>query len=465
MKKTKNIRRIVPKLFSRREFDDEEKNRVGKTLFTVLTVFLCGAAIILAVAIATGSPNVAIAAALNIGFFMLALIIARGGWLQISATMVFLCIIASVTWLSSSNDGIRDTATFVYPVVIITASLMLNSRLFIAVTAATFVSAGVVVYVELTALITTPFFHPTSVAELIQIGVILAVTAITARMLAESLKKSLKGARENEKRLADTNKRLEEYATELESYRNHLQALVEERTRELEITQKQLVLKERMAILGELTNVVSHELRNPLSTIRSSLFAISENLPAKPQKRLDRALQRADRNVIRCVRIIDELLEYTRVREPEMVFLTLEECFEPILQGYDVPEGMVLNLNLTDSQKVSVDRELFRRSATNVMDNGFEAMSASGKDLTNRLTVSSRVSERRVEITFSDSGTGIPAEDLERIFEPLYTTRPLGVGLGLTIARRNMEIQQGGAYASNHSDGAAIVLWLPEADG
>jgi signal transduction histidine kinase len=98
-------------------------------------------------------------------------------------------------------------------------------------------------------------------------------------------------------------------------YRSQLEALVGQRTRELEQAQAELVRRERLAVLGQLTATVSHEIRNPLGTVRNSIFSAREGLERGQDERAQRALALADRNVRRCDAIITDLLDLTRKRE------------------------------------------------------------------------------------------------------------------------------------------------------
>ncbi|MGC8491801.1 MAG: sensor histidine kinase [Syntrophobacteraceae bacterium] len=246
-----------------------------------------------------------------------------------------------------------------------------------------------------------------------------------------------------------------------------LQKELKERSEELEAAQEELIRKERLAVLGQLIATVSHELRNPLGTIRSSVFSLGEKLRDRGLG-VERILDRADRNVLRCDRIIEELLDYTRTRNPILETTALDQWLEEFLRETAIPEGIILRKDLRSGTKARLDREWLRRCLQNVIDNACQAMleKMRGRPLTtpveHTLTVSSRLANDRIEIRIVDTGTGISEEELSKIFTPLYSTRGFGVGLGLPIVNQLMQSHRGGVQISSEPGcGTTVTLWLP----
>jgi signal transduction histidine kinase len=130
-----------------------------------------------------------------------------------------------------------------------------------------------------------------------------------------------------------------------------------------------------------------------------------------------------------------------------------------------------LERNLASGAVLEFDKERLRRSVLNVISNACQAMveSAKGEGLSEsdrrpngRLRVGTRIAEERAEIVVNDSGGGIPVEELGRVFQPLYSTKGFGVGLGLTIVKRIMERHGGGVeIESSPQAGTTVILWLP----
>ncbi len=248
--------------------------------------------------------------------------------------------------------------------------------------------------------------------------------------------------------------------------RDELERRVAERTAELNAAQEQLLRSERLATLGQLTATVSHELRNPLGTIRSTAFVVREILGRGGEERVTRALDRIERNVERCDRIIDELLEFTRERPLAVQAVGVDAWLSEVLEGLTLPEGVRRQLDLgCTAETVSFDPEALRRCIINLHENACHALNAKRQrapaaDLV--LTLQTRLAADRLELRIADSGIGIKPDILPRIFEPLFSTKGFGVGLGLVIVRKIMQRHAGGVEISSvEGEGTQVMLWLP----
>ena len=255
----------------------------------------------------------------------------------------------------------------------------------------------------------------------------------------------------------------------LEQYRSNLEELVSERTRELEAAQKELVSKEKLAVMGTLSAMVSHEIRNPLGTIRNTIFNIKQ-LISKNNYELEPELDRIERNVIRCDHIIEELLDFTRLHERNFEHVNIDPWLSELIDEQSVPETTTITTNLKAQVVVHIDNESFRRAVINVIQNGIQAMtkvkldkkSEQFKQKDMRLAIESRVRQGRVELVIADNGEGIPQANLDKIYEPLYSTKSFGVGLGLPIVKGIMEQHLGGIdIDSQVGIGTKVTLWLP----
>ena len=247
---------------------------------------------------------------------------------------------------------------------------------------------------------------------------------------------------------------------ELARHRDHLEELVRERTAELEAAHERLLLQERLATLGRLTATVSHELRNPLGTIRTSFFSIAEETRGKGLG-LEDDLDCVERGIRRCVAIIDELLDYARTKKPNLSSTRVDEWLTQVLNEQAVPAGIGIQRALASNVETAIDCEKLRRCVINLVTNACQAIQE-GAPQQGTILVETRCVDHRLEMRFSDSGPGIPPEQMGRIFEPLYSTKEFGVGLGLPIVKQIMEAHGGGIEIwSRPGEGTRATLWLP----
>ncbi|WP_161807202.1 PAS domain-containing protein [Desulfatitalea tepidiphila] len=256
---------------------------------------------------------------------------------------------------------------------------------------------------------------------------------------------------------------------ELEKYRQHLEEMVRERTQALEAAQAELVKNEKLAVLGQLTATVSHELRNPLGVIRSSNFYLHRKIKEKDAK-IDKHLKRIDDQVSMCDAIVADLLEYTRGRNASMVKEALTPWLAQVIQQLKESEGMAIAADLgTDLPAVPHDREKMRRVIINVLDNAIQAVrareqaeKAAGAPYVPEIRLAATVEKDGVMIQVTDNGTGMEEETLQRAFEPLFTTRARGTGIGLANVKKIVEEHRGSvSLTSNPGEGTQISIALP----
>jgi DNA-binding LacI/PurR family transcriptional regulator/signal transduction histidine kinase len=249
----------------------------------------------------------------------------------------------------------------------------------------------------------------------------------------------------------------------LKEYSEHLEEKVEERTRALQQAQDNLVRQEKMAVLGQLTATVSHEIRNPLATIRVSATAVDMKTRDRGLD-VERSLDRIQRNITRCDTIISELLDYTRMPDLNREMVDFDDWLNRLLDEQAIPEGITLRRDLASGARVRLDGERFQRAIINLLENARQAMhSAPPAGVpAGLLAVESKREAAWLKIVIRDTGGGIPPEVLPRIFEPLFSTKGFGVGLGLSIVKGIVE-QHGGTIAieSALGRGTTAVVRLP----
>jgi signal transduction histidine kinase len=230
--------------------------------------------------------------------------------------------------------------------------------------------------------------------------------------------------------------------------------------------QAKLLRQERLSALGQLTATVAHEIRNPLGTVRTAIFAISDAIERQETERVQRATQLAERNIVRCDNIIRQLLDYTRERELQLRLTPIDPWLNTVLDEQTIPGDLACTRKLTAGVQVAIDQEHLRRAVINVVENALQAMQEQAAPV-HQLTIHTRVvrieAGPRLEIQVQDTGPGIPGDALPRLFEPLFSTKSFGVGLGLPTVKNIMEQHCGGVEINNREvgPGTTVTLWLP----
>jgi len=248
---------------------------------------------------------------------------------------------------------------------------------------------------------------------------------------------------------------------ELVQYRDRLMTLVEEQTDALKKAQSKLLQRERLTVLGKLTATVSHELRNPLGTIQSALFTIEDSLANNNPQQASRSLELAERSIERCVNIIEDLNDFTRVKGLNIAKAAIDDWLEGIVNEQEIPEGITCELDLSSGTEVWFDQEKLRQAAVNIITNAVHALQdkQSGRKT---LHISTHLLEDKYELRFEDSGTGMSDETKEKVFEPLYSTKGFGVGLGMVIVKNIVEQHRGEIIIESEAmKGSTITLRLP----
>jgi signal transduction histidine kinase len=250
---------------------------------------------------------------------------------------------------------------------------------------------------------------------------------------------------------------------ELRRLNEELEQRVIERTTELKAVQDELLRQERLATLGKLAATISHEIRNPLATIRTSAFAITCKVRDKGLG-VERTLERLERSITRCDNIIAELLDYTRMPDLKLEPVLFDPWLKQLLTELTVPDGFTLSQDLASGVEISLDPERFRRVIINLFDNACQAMLERDQS-TERpsvLSIQSAVIDQQLKISIADTGPGIPPDILPHIFDPLYSTKSFGVGLGLSVVREIMKQHNGQIEISSEvGKGTQTTLWLP----
>jgi two-component system NtrC family sensor kinase len=218
--------------------------------------------------------------------------------------------------------------------------------------------------------------------------------------------------------------------------------------------------KVRLATLGQLAAQLAHEIGTPLSSVSGhlQLALLQRDLPGGLRERLDVAT----REIARIGRIVRDYLDSTRSLAPERKETSLRRVIEEAVEvtGGVERAGSLIEVRFTNEPKgFLTDPGLLRQIVINLLANALDAVERGGQ-----VTLSGRSDGGIVEVVVADSGSGIPPEDLRRIFEPFYTTkgRGKGTGLGLAICRELVAALGGSiAVESAPGQGSTFTVRLP----
>ena len=242
------------------------------------------------------------------------------------------------------------------------------------------------------------------------------------------------------------------------SAQEELERRVDERTAELAAAQEHLVRQERLAVLGQLAGGVAHQIRNPLAAIMNASYVLKRHLSAEHHPNVDDAIRIIHDEVRHANIIITGLLDYARVRTPDRQPTAVVDILERILLSDWLPENVriVRDLPGVDAVILDVDPDQLHGAVANLVRNAVEAMPTGGE-----LGIELGIHGNEVIIVVSDTGPGISPHVRAHLFEPLHSTKPLGIGLGLVTARRFVEAHGGHIASIDVPKGARFEVRLP----
>ena len=194
--------------------------------------------------------------------------------------------------------------------------------------------------------------------------------------------------------------------------------------------ERELVMAEKLLMTGKIARTIAHEVRNPLTNLNLALEQLKDEMPDSESAELYTGI--ISRNANRIEQLISEMLNSSKLKELNIelvpVNLLIEETIVLILDRINLNQMKLLLEIQEDLPRILVDKEKIKIALLNILINGIEAMKP-GEGI---LKISVSKLENRVVISIADNGTGIAEEELDKLFDPFYTAKPGGMGLGLT---------------------------------
>lgn len=343
--------------------------------------------------------------------------------------------------LKERQEGLIQTQANLRDMVIATVAVAVILALFLGIT--------------LTRSITRPVSRLSEVTKKIAAGDLTRRAEVTSKDELGELATSFNRMTES---LQKSRGEIQEKNQELEAMNEELKTSNEE----LRKTQEKLIRSERLAAIGQLAGGVGHELRNPLGAIKNAVYYVkgkaAKSELAQQEPRVMEFLNIAEDEINSSNKIISDLLGFSRVGKPAVSPAQIKKVIEDALSRTPIPENIELTKKLdTELPEVEIDPEQIQQVLINIITNAVQAMPDGGK-----LAIGAGEKGKFLEVEIADTGAGIPEEVRDEVFEPLFTTRAKGIGLGLAVCKSIID-RHGGEIEvkSKVGEGTTFNIKLP----
>lgn len=247
--------------------------------------------------------------------------------------------------------------------------------------------------------------------------------------------------------------------TRLEKTHAQLRDEVARLTAELEVKNRELARKNRLADLGEMASHVAHEVRNSLTPITLYLSLVRRSLSADPAGLA--TLAKAEAGFTALEATVNDLLAFSASRQPQTTSLLIDRLVDEVVQSLAPQleaQRIDVEIDVPPGAALWADREMLRRAVLNLVLNAMDAMPTGGE-----LLITGCDMDGAYELEIADSGPGFDEDARGRLFEPFFSTKESGTGLGLSVVAHMAEAHGGSVVADNCPEGgAAFTIRLPK---
>jgi signal transduction histidine kinase len=234
---------------------------------------------------------------------------------------------------------------------------------------------------------------------------------------------------------------------------NDLLVSINEMSKDLEKYRTAIRNQEKLSSIGELASSLAHDIRNPLTVIKGTLDVIkTQNKNLTPED-LEK-FERVDSAMYRITHQIDNVLDFIKGKPLKFQKYSIKEILDSVI--VDLPKSNEISIEIvSEESEIECDFEAMKVILINLTINAIQAIKDEGK-----IKISSKIRGDKVIIEVEDSGPGIPEETLEKIFEPLYTTKEEGTGLGLVSCKSLVDQHHGKISVKNNP--TRFIIELPK---
>jgi len=289
-------------------------------------------------------------------------------------------------------------------------------------------------------------------AHLLSIAFMILTIVAVILVISNSLKKNIKTLKEITSKVAkgdfDVRVNLKDQ-TEFSELGKHINSM----TNELANYQEQIVKTEKLKSIGELASRLSHDLRNPLSALKLSAKIIRIKSEKNGDTKYDKNLAAIDRAIDRMSYQIESVMDFIRTKPLDIKRNCISSIIKKTIETLKVPQNIRINVEPTDA-KIDCDSQKLSIVFTNLITNSIQAIGGNSGEITIRV----KENDDQVICSVIDSGPGIPEDKIKNIFEPLFTTRQIGTGLGLASCINIIQHHNGIIYVHNNPTTFTVTL-------
>ena len=232
--------------------------------------------------------------------------------------------------------------------------------------------------------------------------------------------------------------------------------------------QEDMKKSERLSAVGQMANILGHEIRNPIGAISNAAYFMKMQMTRLNaiDPKIFKHLGIIEVEIRSTNKIINDMLDFSRTRPPVLSETDFNELLNTIISDIKIPENIKLESDLTEIPKIFIDFEEIKQVIRNLINNAVDSMKdkpESALKIHTYKTVMPKTNQVAAGLDISDTGCGIPKENLEKIFEPFFSTKSKGTGLGLAVVKRIIQERHYGSIEikSVVGEGTAFKITLP----
>ncbi len=209
---------------------------------------------------------------------------------------------------------------------------------------------------------------------------------------------------------------------------------------------------QRLEMIGKMSSKMAHDIRNPLSVLKMQVELMKIKQTKQEDEIMSSSISRMEKAICDITSQINDVLTFIRQPKLELISCDLKDIVKNSIEELQIPDAITLTQSV-DSCVIQCDMTKIKGIITNILHNAIQAIKGKGE-----VSIIVEDHENSVDIKIIDTGSGIPEEIMDKIFEPMFTTKPLGTGLGLASCKQFLEMHGGAINVKNNPTTFTITL-------